>query len=61
VPYKIHREVKPNAGGEPTPEGPAIGEFETKEEAEEFLRALVEEGIRDVYLVGHERPQVERR
>jgi hypothetical protein len=48
VPYRIHREVKSHTGGDPVPEGPTIGEFETLDEAKEFMRVLVAEGISDV-------------
>jgi hypothetical protein len=54
LPYRIHREVKSNTGGDPISEGPIIGEFVTLDEAKEFMRVLVAEGIRDVYVLNHE-------
>jgi hypothetical protein len=53
MPYKIHLENKePASGSHIIPELPPLFTVETREDAEEALKRLVEQGITAVYAVG---------
>jgi hypothetical protein len=53
MPYKIHREHRePIQGTHLIPETEPLFTVETRKDAEEALRGLVEQGVTDVYAVG---------
>jgi len=55
MPYKIHRENRePAPGSHIVPELPPLFTVETMEEARRALEDFANQGVTDVYAVGHE-------
>lgn len=61
MPYKIHRENRePAPGTHIVPELPELLTVETLQEARQALQDFAEQGVTDVYAVGHELPELLR-
>jgi hypothetical protein len=59
--YKIHRENRePAPGTHIVPELPELFTVETLEEARRALQDFAEQGVTDLYAVGHEPPELLR-